>query len=782
MNKNTLLFTTAQINELAAIYEDYMYAVRTYESIFQKSSIETLASFQMQKMDLSVKSAFPWQLKLLDKDEKKHFQDFLEEKIHQNTGHAYITLQHTNPNDDNSISIQYIPKPYIMQKMDMPLPSAVERYIIVFPENAKTEGTEFFIDNKYKVKYTREEYIGAEIADILQKPRVQEEFRILINFIDNCSKNKDQLKNRFKGLVLNAYAAEVTASYENIILEMLGSFAEKIQNICRDMHLKEVRQNVYDNAEKQRLFKDICQNALKYAVRDGLIRSDDDFMDYIHIRHLMRHQWDTMDELGFFNAAAINKNHNIRMEYMASYRRLCDKTIVQRMKSYVDVLYHMQYVMRQVLPQYLIREPSESNSKFIARIKEYHRQNPNNEIAVEINEAEGSDKHKKLCRNLHKIFPQIIIKDDFGVNNKFADLENDYLRRSAFLQSYHSIECMMMAYCMSRGIEANHVKTWNYFYNHDLISKQDAEKWKIFTSLRNDLSHNYYSKYLRQQLQNIEPQYIEHLHKMEITLGEIGPIINWLKAGTYEYVHQDGLRVVIEYKNQRALHSDSTEAPQIRFSYVPQIKRITKLPDKLPTKIDLTDEKYASSCKKQSTVETYPNGVKMIVANKQIKEFKMPNGVYINLKKQRISWSADIQFHTNAENFNLLQVARHKLFLDKELYITSFWEGKHKLSVRGGDTYMLGQRHRVYIDTTGHLKEFNYKSSDGIINKTTFKQTKMGSEIIFANNTKVLLKGNNMIVMRGNTVLSYENRQDFAASYDVISGYTPSVIKNSKIR
>lgn len=778
-NQKALLLTAEQVDELTAIYEDYMYAVRIYESVFQKSSVEVLAGYKMQKMGLDHKSGFPWQFKLLDIDEKKHFQDFLDEKVHHNTGHAYITLTHTNPNDDKCFSIKYVPQSYIMHKMDMSLPSAVERYIVVFPENAKIKDTEFFIDGKYKVKYTREEYSDMEVSNALHDFQAEEEFRILINFVDSCSKNKDQLQSRFKGLVLNAYAAEVTASYENIMLEMLGSFAEKIQNISRDIHLKEVRQNVHNRAERQKLCEDVYQNALEYAKQDNLIPSAADFIDYVHIRHLMRHQWDTMDELGFFDAAATDENYNTRMEYMASYRRLCDKTMVQRMKSYINVLHQMQYVMRQILPQYFIREPAESNSKFIARVKEYHRQNPGSKVTVEINEAIKSDRYQKLCGNLRKLVPQIIIKDDFSVDKKkFEDLEKDYLRRSVFLQSYHWIECMMMSYCMSRGIEADHVKTWNYFRDHNLISLQDADEWKKFTRLRNALSHNYYNEDLRQQLQNIEPQYIEYLRQMEVTLGQIGPQINWLKAGMYEYIHQDGLRVIIDYKDLRNLHTGPSVAPQISLSYIPQLKQQATSTKTLPAKIDLTDKKYNSRKKKQPTAETYPNGVEFIVDNKQIKAFRMPNGISINFEKQRIIWSEDIKFYANSENFNLLQVVHHKLITDKGLRAISFWEGKHSQPIRGGDMCIMGQRHRAYIDTIGRLKEFNFRNSDGSVEKTTFKKTKTGTEISFSNGTKVLQTENGLSLEHANMVLNYENRQEFAASYQSIVSRTPLIIKN----
>ena len=766
-NKNALLLTTEQIDELTAIYEDYMYAARIYEKLLtQKSSVKALASLQMQKLGLDHRKGFPWNPRSLTSEEKQHFQDFVDEKIHHDTGCAYVSVTHTNPDDDNCLSIRYVPEPYLMHKMDMSLPSAVERYMIVFPKDAKIKDTEFFIDKRYKVRYTREEDADMTIAEFLQNPQIESEFRILITAIDSFRKHKDRIFDRFRGLTLNAYAAELTAPYENIMLEMLGSFAEKIQKICRDIYIKELRQNVQDPAERQRLRNDIYENTFRYAEQDKLIPSAKDFQDYVHIRHLMRHQWDTMDELGFFDSAATNENFFTRSKYLESYRRLCDKTMVQRMKSYIKVLYQMQYVMRKIAPQRLIREPSESKSKFSERVKEFYRQNPNAEVTVEVNEVVGSDKYQKLCGNLHKVVPQITICDDFTVNaERFADFETDYLRRSNFLRTYQAIECMMMQYCMTRSIEADHVKTWNYFRDYHLLSPQEAIDWSNFTDLRNALSHNYYHRELRRQLKDIEPQYIERLRKLESKIIKISPQIEWLKYHVYEYIHPDGLRVIIDNKDNRALNSDSVTAPQIKLSFVPQTKQPAALQGVQPQKIDLTDPKYASRTSKQPKPEIYPNGVEIIAANGKIQEFKMPNGININFEKQRISWAADIQFHTNSKCFNTLQVVRHKLFTDKRLCATTFWEGKHSQPVYGGDMFLMGGRHRAYIDTLCRLKEFNFKNAEGVVDKTIFKQTKTGPEILFSNGTKILLQGNEMTVMRGNIVLNYENRQEFAAAY-----------------
>ena len=744
-NLHQILQLPEIVDELTAIYEDYMYMARQYERIFENSSVMSVASFQMERLGLTENPDFPWEIKEMNYYEQKQFQNFLNQKIHHDTGNAYVTLQHTNPADDNTPAISYVPSPYSLHTIDMPLPSAIERYIIVYPENSKIGNTEFYINDSYKAIYKRKSNKDTFITNALQNLNTQAEFRILITLMDSCRKYPEHIFNRFQGFVLNAYAAEAVAHLENNILETLGSFAEKTRSLCFKIYPEKKSKDVLEHAEK-----------------DGFICSAADFQDYINIRHLMRHQWDSMDELGFFDKKSTEKNNEKRNKYLQSYRRLCDRTLVQRMKAYIGVLYQMQHLMKQISPQYIIREPSESNSGFFARIKEYRKQNPTEDIFVEINASLTGQKHKTLSRNLRKIFPQVKINDDFTTDSeRFDNLEQDYLRRALFLQTYHSLECRMMTYCMTRGLGANNKETWQYFKKHNLLTAQEAEQWHKYTHLRNTLSHYYYHPTLRRHLKNIESDYFKHLNALSSKLYNLGAEVKWLAYNLFEYTHTDGLQVVVDFNTKQ---TQITPLPENKSSL------------KIQGKIDLTDDKYRNRSKKQPVTEEYENGAFTLSDNKII-ELKMPNGVRINFEKQRIIWASNVQLHTNAEHFNLLQSGRFKLLTDKNMRVTDFFEKNKKQPVHAGDTLLLDYRHRALINGNGRIQEFVYKNNDGQIIKTGFKQTPNGASLIFADGTNIVVHGSNITVLHNNQLLSYRNRREFIDSYSNSSVPSPQLLK-----
>lgn len=725
-----------QVEELTAIYDDYLYYVREYEKMLQSSTMEKLAGYQMEKLCVDGDYDFPWELKPLSYYDKKQFDDFVDEKIHTNTGKAYVTLQRTNPEDNQGKTIEYVPQPYAVSLMNMPLPSAIERYVVVFPEEAKVGETEFYIDGYYKAVYRHKGSENQSVIDFLDDAQKRSELRILINLVESLRKNQYILDSKYKGYALGAYAAETTVVYENNILELLGSFAEKLQSICRK------RYGIIDGRE---VF-DLAQN-------EGLVDSTANFRDYVNIRNLMRHQWDTMDELGYFNAMRASRNAEVREKYAKSYLKLCDKTIIQRMKSYVDVLHQMQQIVGKINPQRIIRGNSESNSSFASRIKSLYRQNPQQPLKVELNHPLISDKYKALNRNLHKIVPQIEILDDFSQkSDDLRQMDDDYNLRTWFLHTYHSLECSLMTYCITRGRDLKKHEAWEYLKTMEILSPQECETWQNYSNMRNMLCHNYFSGELRQQLRKMEETYLENLNNLGEKMFNISPEIRWIQKGVYEYTHKDGTVARLDFVNHQVLYAGKP-APQ------PQVKVMGK--------IDLTDTKLAGRKAGKTSQEKYANGVEFTVENNKVTEVKLPCGMRINLDKQRVIWDVGIALHTNAEKFNVLQTTNIKLIMDKDFRVTEFTEKNKKQSVRGGDVILLDYRHRAVLDSNYHIREFKYRNADGKIELTTFNRDKNGLHILtLPDGTNVALMGTNIAVIHGNKRLSYENRQEFATSYN----------------
>lgn len=744
-NKYQILLSPKQINQLTAIYEDYMYSVRQYERSLQMSSVDLLASFRMNQMYHNTAPEFPWKWDFLNSQEKQEFQNMVNDDLSQTYKNSYISLIHTNPADDDNEPIQAIPDGYNIHVIDRQLPSSVERYIIAYPKDATIGSTNFFIDKLYKATFCKKENADMPITEFFSDEKNQTEFHILINLISKAREYNYQIEDKYQRIITNLYAAETTAHWENTILELLGSFAEKTHDICH---------RLYGSAELQR------------AEQDNLIPSADNFRDYIQIRHLMRHQWDTIDDLGYFRTST--KNVEKRIGYLLSYLNLCDRTIVQRQKAYINVLHQMQHIIHQLEPDRIIRNPSESKNQFIKRLKAFKHEYPDKDLIVELNYPLESDKYKALYKDLQKVFPQIKIREEFIDNQEaFSRMEQDYSRRSWFLSAYHDLECRMMTYCLTRGEDFKNRDAWEYFRNHNLLSPKEALMWDEYKDLRNALSHNYYSPRLRQKLRDVEQEYLKHQNDLETKILELAPESKRLRHGVYLMTHKDGLCVTIDYVNRKISHS--IQCPELQ-----QFKCVGK--------IDLTDPKYAKHHKKQPSTETYPNGVEISTANNKIVSFKMPNNISINFEKQRISWSSDVQLHTNAEKFNLLQAGNHKLTTNKDFRVTSFFEGTHSRPIHSGDVCMMGGKHRAFIGDLEYLNAFHYKNSDGNLIKAQIRQSDTGTQIALNNGTKILLHGTDLIVAHKGKVLTYDNRQEFAATYNDAPFIPPQTIKRGNER
>ena len=480
--KNRL--SSQQTDELLSIYRDYTYEVRRYEDLLANTSLMTMAAFYMESLYTETKPDFPWRVEFTTAEEKRNYQDFTDEKIHTAGNRVYVGLQHTDVRENNSAQITYIPQDFLLHILDVPLPASVERYTVVYPEKGLVGNTEFLIDGRFKAVYIRKENAEQPIKEGLNSANMLAELRILVNVVEGLCKDMNMSRTRFENIVLNSYASGAVAPFENTIMEIMSSFADKMQNICR---------NVYKEND--------LDKALQLAEDDGLIPSAKTLRDYVNIRNLIRHSQDTMEELGSFNHKEAQKNLKARARYLQSYLAVCGTTLRQRIKSYIGVLHQMQAIVTNIKPETFIRNKSESNSKFVERIKAYHLQNPEKIPEVEINLPMSDSKFKTINRILHKILPQVKVVDDFNLpRDEFSELEKDYQLRTWFLQTYNSFACRVMTYCMTRGQNLRRQKTWGYLKELKLMTEEESRTWREYTDLRNNLSHNGFNGELRQKL------------------------------------------------------------------------------------------------------------------------------------------------------------------------------------------------------------------------------------------------------------------------------------------
>ena len=738
-------FSPQQIKELTAIYDDYLYITRLHEQLLQQSSLEYLAYDVLNHM-------YPenptWEIEKMTSAETQEFADFLKNNISDNTNKAYITLQHIKPQEDNWKPPVFAIHPYMNRRVNMQLPSQIERYTLTYPQQGNVGDIEFYIDGQYKVHYTNEKIKNTPINEYINSPQIFEELGIMVNMAESFRQNEPDInEDKLMRLTTKVYAAERIISNENIILELLGSFAEKIQHICRE------RYNLHDSLE-----------VLTKAQNEGLIHSAADYKDYVNIRHFMRHQWDTLDELGSFTSAKSDKNKNIRKSYIDSYLKLCDKSIVQRMKSYMSVLHHMQHIIGKINPHRIIREMSESNNKFVMRVKALYRQNPAQQLEVELNYPLAENKYNALNKNLHKIIPQISIVDDFSekMQDQYTNIDC-YDTRSWFLQTFNSAECLAMRHCIIRGRNLKGREAWQFLKELDLLTPQEYETWYEYTTLRNNLSHNYFDIGLRKYLSKIEDTYKKDLQAFADKMFKSGPEVRKIQEGVYEYIHQDGLIVLLDIKNHTISRNGKSSEPQKKKNN--KIKSYGL-------------QQYCDGMQK----EVYPNGIEYSLANGEITEIKLPNGIRINPNKQSISWNNRIHWYANSENFKVLQTETGKVLTDRNLRVSEFITRNKTHRFRTGSNLLLDNKHVISIGRTGLLQEFKFKTG-GTVLQNRFKHTPDGYDVIsLAGGTNVLQRGKMMVVAHGNQTLSYDTRREFAATYGSSNVPPQQLLQRNNIR
>lgn len=708
------LVSQRDIDDLKAIYGDYLYMARDYEAVFSQETVDNLSFMQIKHMypDCKDPSRFviPWQIEKLNADEKQEFKDYTENSIAGDGHKTYVSLQHLRPEDNNSDAPIFAIEPYHNATITMQLPAMIEKFTLSYPESATIGNTEFHIDGRYKATYYGDVARNKPLAECVNDPDLVTKITLMIYLGECYRQNGYSDDNKFVRMAVNVYAAEVLGRYENNLLETLGSFAEKVRDIC---HTKYHQKDGLDDIKK--------------AQKEGFLNLSDDFQDYFRIRDFLRHQWDSLEDLDDFSAEKSEDNKKVRSERVNSMLKFCDKTVHQRMTLFIKALHQMQQIISELDPNLIVRDIHETNNKFEKRVKSVCQLHPDQPIEVEMNYPLIDKKYVALngILNKKKIFPNIRIVDDFTNADDKSTLMDDYGERSNFLRNFHGIECYTMGFCQRRGKDKNNNRmVWFYLKDIGLITPEECQAWQDYTSLRNDIAHNYFDKNLRKRLNDIKNDFFRDFNILSDKLCKANPIATKIQDNVFEYEHNDG-KIIQQDFNQHTI-----------------------------------------SPSKQNNKEVYPNGMEYDIKDRKIVKIKLPNGIIINLGNQSISWDKQIHWYTNAENYNVLQTANNKIFTDKELKATKCMEKNRNIPFRGGDSLLLDRRHNILLDTIGRIKEFKFKNCTGEILRTTFKHTKEGYNLIsLPDGTNILQNGQEMMIAHGDKTLTLDNRKEFAATY-----------------
>lgn len=555
--------TPKQKNDLLGIFQDYLYFIRGLEITLQHNNTADLAYMFIKdhQWESASGQVIPWNIEYTNFYEAGKYKEFVSGVKEVSGMYTYISLVHTKEENDVKLpQVKYYPDNYDVNSIDLDLPCLVEQYNVGYIPGQKMKDAVLLIDGKFRALYKGKKYQDIPVNEALNNHDMQAEFRVLLNIVDYFDNNRNNIDHKYEeselhiklaNVMSKIIATESLSGFENRILDLLGAYSDKTQEIIRNIFPKMSTLSVWKEAEKAHL-----------------INSAEIMHHYMNIRHFMRHQWDSLEGLGKFTARTSKKYDEIRREYKSSYGLFFDKTITERVKEYQKAAEQMQTILKVMYPNFLVREVGESNSKFVSRLKEWKKENPDSELMVCTNYPLISDKHKSLVNSLNKVLSQTQILDHLDRKDlvNYEEKENKYFLRSRFLSLYNHIETDMMSYCFYRGLEYNRNETWNYFKKH-ILSRKQYDTWCEYRKLRNNLSHNHLDEELSKELIRVtKGKFNKDVYDLSECIHSNSPTFTKQDDGLFLGVHNDGLCVRIDVEKHQILSREYKDSSNKKLS------------------------------------------------------------------------------------------------------------------------------------------------------------------------------------------------------------------------
>ena len=193
-------------------------------------------------------------------------------------------------------------------------------------------------------------------------------------------------------------------------------------------------------------------------------------------------------------------------------------------------------------------------------------------------------------------------------------------------------------------------------------------------------------------------------------------------------------------------------------------------------------EKKRKKASQTPQKEFYDNGIEFKIDNGEIIGVKLPNNVYINMNNKSMICGR-IRWYSGSEYFNALQTETSTIRTDKELKVTSFFEGKREIFFADKENILLDGCHNLLLDVAGHMEELTFKSAEHSIIKTEFRHLENGQNLIsFTDGTKILFSEDGVSVIHADKVLSYDTRKEFASTYDTTLLVPQQIVKHTSGR
>ena len=730
-------------------YYDYISLVGNLEETISQQGINHLAFYEVMRHKIHTLGFSPWDVEDTIAEEKRLWTDFVNaEPIKEQHNYCYVSVNHTSQRyREEGTGILSVPANFAIKRKCTSLPHRIERYVASYPQDLKLSEAEFIVDGKYRLIHN--------ISD--NKQTLKEAFddqafsNNFVNMLDVLSLLPENLattdENEKRRVEKEVMASATVAPLENLILDTLSVLAEEVHQLVKKVIDKRLGHNYLGLAEKEQLFPS--------AIR---------LQDYINIRHLMHHQWDTLDGMGKFSEKEALKNTTVRRRFLDSYASLCDKPLKERLKSYIAAASDFVPLVTRLNPFVFVKGKDESNNKFVGRFKAYQQAHPEQKLYVETGIHQNNNKKQSLIKTLERT------GGDFDIMDKgsgaISDLEErlrGFVLRRMYLDRFSDIEYRICQYTLFSGQNLTPAYAWNWLKMHKVISPQEAEMWAEYRRMRNQLSHKYSDNELNQQVFEILPDFQLKAQALQDRIDAKMPEVRLVADNIYEAVHKNGKVVQLDYKNKRIL-SQSEDNKNISN---PQ---------------NQTAKQEQKNVKKSKIyAEEYPNGLSMTISGADVISCHLETGVTLDIGKNFLAYDDGTKVYFSTPNrAYIIYNEQEKIIADSSnMEVLKCVKDGKIIFLDANDRVIMSNRRSILVGKKEEIKEESWVKRDG--QRMSVKYVRDGENMYLHYNdgTVILLKPNAARVWHNGVELTYAQRQNFADTY--INGNNESALSISAI-
>lgn|GEM_PF-1706121 len=772
--------------DLLAVYRDYISLVRNLEQVVRRYKPLNLANYQITRLYEGEVVDNPWEVEEITPEARRAYTDFIANKPAEHGAHyCFVSVNYTSAQlRSEEPGIFSTPENFAVHSAGNSLPARIERYVAAYEKGETLEDARFVISGRWLMKYNHDAK-GRSLADAFADEWIEKRFQSMLDVLALLPPEKSRYSEKdVETAQTEALSSALIAPFENVLLSSLAALSEESNGIMRELFGRRAGQNYMAQAESE-----------------GLLPSAAAFQDCLNIRHLMHHQWDTLDGIGKFNERETVKNVSVRRRYLDSYCRLCDRPLLERLDAYVGTAKSFAPLVSALNPDLLIRGENESNSKFVSRIKEYARANPEAALLVETNYPYGSDKKEALIKNVAKLFPAAAVIDRSGMDiDGFLERVAGYLYRKNYLEVFQQIEYKMSQFCLFNGKNVQPSATWAYFRSKKMLSAEEAERWAEFKQLRNDLSHKYLDAALSARLEKLCAGFMQAAIILEDRIDAASPVISLQQGNVYRAVHKDGRIVDIDYAERRILSVSrvtdtsaanrspapaSDNAAHLRPSAAASSRPSeTRVPDnswpsdirnttetkthserRMPNRSRPSASKTPSSSRRPY-IEEYPNGISIAVAGTDVVSCRLANGVLLHLQKGRVDAPDGSKLYLNgSERCFLTLKGGVKLITDRRFQVLNYIVNGRSVSIAKNETMKFPNGHGISLDNRGFLNCEEFSGTGGAVVRLFYKTDARQPAVRFSDGTGISLSSGGIRVFHAGRELTYSTRKAFAESY-----------------